>query len=47
MMAKDKGMKEDNVLLLLKDKRKGESTYRTVSSKNKFKKSWFPIEIEF
>jgi len=28
-MAKDKGMKEDSIMLLLKDRSKGESAYRT------------------
>lgn len=46
-MAKDKGMKEDSIMLLLKDRSKGESAYRTVSSQKIFKKSWFYIEIEF
>jgi len=31
-MAKDKAMKDENVVLLLKDRSKGESAYRTVSS---------------
>ena len=46
-MAKDKGMKEDNVLLLLKDRSKGETVYRTVSIQQIFKESRFCIIIEF
>ena len=31
-MAKDKGMKEDDVLLLLKQRQKGENAYKAVSN---------------
>ena len=36
-MAKDKGMKEDNVVMLLKDKIKGESAYRAWELSKKVK----------